>query len=704
MNKQEKQEYLEQYKKDKEKGVPFFPDILFKDAVISLVVFILLIGLAYFIGAPLEAPANPADTAYTPRPEWYFLFLFQLLKYFPGSLEVVGVVVIPTIAILMLFMLPFLDSNKLRHFRGRPLVTSITLLGLIGVTFLSIQSYRDTPPPSEATPGDPTAALYAKNCAGCHGPSISVQPGSNLHAIIAQGGHEGMPAWSGDLTNEQIDALAGFILSPSGSTVFADTCGACHEVTDLVSGNPIQLKEAIETGRSYLPHEGLDIPEWIDVLDQESQTALLNFMVAPDGQRLYVTNCSACHGRSVGFSGDENTLKEIISQGGLHLEMPPWQEKLSATELDTLAAFTVDPESVPEGQELFQQYCFSCHGQRIPSQDNLEQAKQTISTGGPHETMPVWGNILTNEQMNALVSYTFSASQGTSVDLGQNLYADNCAVCHGEFGEGGSNPTRQGDIIAPISTAEYLTTRDDFTLKAVISQGQPNFGMSPFGSSNGGPLSDDEIESIVDYMRTWELNPPVELPPEIAAQQFSVSGPEIYQELCAQCHGLQGEGGIGPDISDPQYQEANTDQAIFDTINYGHNATAMIAWGEILSSEQIQQLVTFIRQLRRTEVGPGPTATPKPSSFSSDVMPIFEAKCVFCHGDQGGWDSSSYEAVMTTGDNAPAVIPGDPENSLLVQKLEGTQAEGAIMPPAGKLPDADIQKIIDWISVGAPNN
>jgi mono/diheme cytochrome c family protein len=704
MNEQEKQAYLEQYKQDKEDGVPFFPDILFKDAVISLAVFLILVGLAYFIGAPLEEPANPADTTYNPRPEWYFLFLFQLLKYFPGSLEVVGVVVIPTVAILLLFLLPFLDTKKQRHFRGRPLVTSITLLGIIGIGFLSIQSYRETPPPEEATQGDETAALYARNCAGCHGPSISVEPGSNLNAIITQGGHEGMPAWSGDLTNEQIDALAGFILSPSGSALFTETCGGCHKVADLVSGNPIQLKDAIDTGSSYPPHEGSDIPEWTNVLDQRGQTALLNFMVAPDGQRLYVTNCSSCHGRSVSFSGNENTLRDLISQGGLHLEMPPWQERLSAAELDTLAAYTVDPESVPDGQELFQQYCSSCHGQRIPSQENLEQAKQTISTGGPHETMPVWGNILTNEQMNALVSYTMNASLGTSVDLGRNLFADNCANCHGDFGEGGANPSRPGDIIAPISSGEYLSTRDDSTLRAIISQGQPNFGMSPFGNSNGGPLSDDEINAIVDYIRTWESNPPVELPPEINAQQLSASGPEVYQDLCAQCHGFEGEGGVGPALNDPQFQETNTDQEIFDTVNNGHDATSMIAWGEILTTEQIQQLVSYIRELKQAEAGLGPTSTARPVSFSSDLSPIFEAKCVFCHGDLGGWDSSSYEAVMTTGNNAPVVLPGNPENSLLVQKLEGTQAEGEIMPPAGKLPDTDIQKIISWISAGAPDN
>src|SRR3970040_1295187 len=102
MKENEKQAYLEHYHEQKEKGVPFFPDIVFKDAVVYLIVFLALAALSYFLGTPLEARANPADTTYTPRPEWYFLFLFQLLKYFPPELEVVGVVVLPTLAVILL--------------------------------------------------------------------------------------------------------------------------------------------------------------------------------------------------------------------------------------------------------------------------------------------------------------------------------------------------------------------------------------------------------------------------------------------------------------------------------------------------------------------------------------------------------------------------------------------------------------------------
>jgi cytochrome c oxidase cbb3-type subunit 3 len=329
----------------------------------------------------------------------------------------------------------------------------------------------------------------------------------------------------------------------------------------------------------------------------------------------------------------------------------------------------------------------------------VEQARQIITSGGPHETMPVWGNVLTEDQLTALVDYTFSTSQGTSLEVGQSLFTQNCASCHGEFGEGGPNPTRQGDIIAPISTAEFLKTRDDFTLRSIISQGQPNFGMSPFGTAFGGPLETNEIDAIVAYLRAWQAKPPVELPPEIAVEALSLSAEKIYADVCAQCHGAAGEGGIGPSFQDAKLQAERTDQQLFDSINLGHQATSMIAWGDILSADQIQSLVSYIRQL-----GENAPAQSGPPSFKTDLLPILTPKCIPCHGSMGGWDASSYATFMSSGDNAPVVIAGDADNSLLIHKLQGTQSEGGLMPPGGKLPDSEIQLFIDWINAGAPDN
>jgi mono/diheme cytochrome c family protein len=700
MNEQEKRDYMEAYHKVKEAGPSFFPDVVVKDAIVALVVFLALVGLAYFLGAPLEARANPADTTYTPRPEWYFLFLFQLLKYFPGKLEVIGVIVIPTLMLALLLLLPFIDSTPKRYSTSRPIITGGVGLVVIAVGLLTVQAVRETPPPADTSLGDPTAALYVSNCAGCHGPSISVPTSTNLHAVIAQGKHEGMPAWSADLTSDEIDALAGFILSPDGSRLFTENCAACHQTSELVASDPIELRSALQGGPSYPPHAGLDVPDWAQTLNPDERTALLNFLVAPDGQRLFAINCAPCHGRSVSFSGDETALRQIIQQGGLHLEMPPWRERLTSSELDTLANYVVNPSGTPQGQQLFSNFCTECHGDRVPAVADVEAARQAIASGGGHETMPVWGTILTPEQLDALVSYTLEAARGAPLELGQDLFAKNCSICHGDFGEGGPNPTRPDDIIAPISSAEFLETRDDATLRAIIAQGQPNFGMSPFGTAFGGPLSDDEIDALVGFIRSWQEKPPVELPPEIASRPLSVNGPEIYAEVCAQCHGDRGQGLIGPSLSDPAFQSANSDDQIFDTINLGHEATAMIGWGEILSADQIHQLVSFIRNLGAT----GTSQTTREVSFKNDVLPILQAKCGICHGSMGGWDASSYSTVMDSGDNGPVVVSGDPDASLLAQKLRGTQTIGGEMPPGGELPQDELKTILDWIAAGAPDN
>ncbi|MGD2050380.1 MAG: c-type cytochrome, partial [Chloroflexota bacterium] len=284
MNEQDKQAYLEKYRQAKEKGVPFFPNILFKDAIAALLVFILLAALAFFIGAPLEERANPADTSYTPRPEWYFLFLFQLLKYFPPELEVVAVVVIPTLAILLLFLLPVFDRGPKRYFTSRPLITAVTIILSFGVVWLTVLSVREAPPPSEVDTGDQTASLYTTNCAGCHGTELPNATDTNLHEVIAQGKHEDMPAWSADLTADEIDALVGYILSPIGSELFTRECSACHAAPELVAGDPIELKRSLELGLGYPPHSDVEIKDWNEALTREERTALLNFLVAPDGQ------------------------------------------------------------------------------------------------------------------------------------------------------------------------------------------------------------------------------------------------------------------------------------------------------------------------------------------------------------------------------------------------------------------------------------
>ena len=318
--------------------------------------------------------------------------------------------------------------------------------------------------------------------------------------------------------------------------------------------------------------------------------------------------------------------------------------------------------------------------------------------------MPVWGAVLTQAQIDALVDFIISASQGSSAQRGQPLFVQNCAPCHGDFGEGGPNPANPNQVIAPIGTADFINTHDDATLFQIISQGQPDFGMSPYGQANGGNFDDDQINSIVAYLRSWQENPPVTAPPQFLIQTLSLTAVEINAQICAQCHGLNGEGtAIGSAIND---LADDTDQEIFDVISQGIPGSTMLEFGSILSESQTQDLVALIRLFPPPQASPQPTPTGQPASslptFNADILPIFQKSCNMCHGTLGGWDGTSYQVAMTTGDHAPVIIPGDATNSILALKLLGTAPFGEIMPPTGKLPDATIQIIVDWIINGAP--
>ena len=137
MNEEEKQRYKERYKEKKADGEMFFPDTIAKDAVVSLGIFVLLILLVILLGVPNEPPANPSDSSYIPRPEWYFLWAFQLLKYFPGQIEGLAIVGLGLVIFLGLFGLPFFDRGPKRHPRNRPIATVVMLLIVAGMVFLT---------------------------------------------------------------------------------------------------------------------------------------------------------------------------------------------------------------------------------------------------------------------------------------------------------------------------------------------------------------------------------------------------------------------------------------------------------------------------------------------------------------------------------------------------------------------------------------
>lgn len=141
---------------------------------------------------------------------------------------------------------------------------------------------------------------------------------------------------------------------------------------------------------------------------------------------------------------------------------------------------------------------------------------------------------------------------------------------------------------------------------------------------------------------------------------------------------------------------------IFGVIVTGPDTHANL-WNEVHAGYSRTE-VAYVSPVAGSTPGPTPGPGPGEVSFSREVMPIFQAKCVSCHGlgvSIKGISLTSYEDLMDTGAHEPLVVPGQPDESLLMFPLRSTTSP---MPPTGLLPEEQIQTIEDWIRQGAKDN
>ena len=150
----------------------FYPGHAIKDTLVIGAVFAALFSFALFAKTPLEAMADPTDAGYVPRPEWYFLGLFQLLKYFPGKLEPIAAIGVPGVTLALLILLPFLDWRPERNPRARPRVSALATLTVAAIVTLTWLGVRDAPVSSETDwgPRDVAGSDIAASgkCTRCH--------------------------------------------------------------------------------------------------------------------------------------------------------------------------------------------------------------------------------------------------------------------------------------------------------------------------------------------------------------------------------------------------------------------------------------------------------------------------------------------------------------------------------------------------------
>ncbi len=218
-------------RKREQKGL-FWPDQAFKDTVASSVVFLILIALVVFIPPRYSGPADPLDISYIPKPEWNFLFLYQSLKYFEGPLEPVGTVGVPTILMLIIVLLPFVDRNPERNPLKRPVVMFGAFVIAAVVIAISIIGYL--------SPGFAQAPAQKKSAQLRHQSAVSPQRGDALLVNISEAAdnpgvknkpvlpkaEEASPAAS----EKGQPGQAAYVIGSArhGAELFRKNCSACH--------------------------------------------------------------------------------------------------------------------------------------------------------------------------------------------------------------------------------------------------------------------------------------------------------------------------------------------------------------------------------------------------------------------------------------------------------------------------------------------
>jgi quinol-cytochrome oxidoreductase complex cytochrome b subunit len=138
MNRAEKEQYLREYEVLKKKGKPFFPYAVLKDSAMAFIVVLVIVAMSLVLGAEQGPKADPTTTSYVPRPEWYFFFLFEVLRVIkPPELVPLATIGVPTIAMVLLLLLPFYDRSPERRPERRPLATTAGLMTIVAMAYLT---------------------------------------------------------------------------------------------------------------------------------------------------------------------------------------------------------------------------------------------------------------------------------------------------------------------------------------------------------------------------------------------------------------------------------------------------------------------------------------------------------------------------------------------------------------------------------------
>jgi len=369
MNEDTKQKINERYQRELNRGEFFWPDSIFKDAIVALGILLLLIFLATFLGVAGEPKADPSDASYIPRPEWYFLFLFKFLALYGqipvvGKIEWLATVLVPSIGIGLILLLPFIDRSQDRHYAKRALPLGLMLLAVVDMVILTL--IADVP---TVASGD--ATLLVRLSASLQPYAGLVVPGAAAAVLVALASFakpSSWPplAWIAGGSSLLMLALPVAILAFAPSVDAAETSVANPIVDQIVAGQDLYSVNCVECH------------------GDDGKVTVIEGVEGLEGKQL-----SAINNPDVLYTLDDASLAEVIAYGRPNAGMNPFgkmynPEGLSKSDMDNIVIFMrytwderfeapVIPELFPplaEGEvpsydvhiaPIVKRYCVSCH-------------------------------------------------------------------------------------------------------------------------------------------------------------------------------------------------------------------------------------------------------------------------------------------------------------------------------------------------------
>lgn len=335
-----------------------------------------------------------------------------------------------------------------------------------------------------------------------------------------------------------------------------------------------------------------------------------------------------------------------------------------------LASLPARGEPAVNAALLFHNYCSVCHGDRGDGQSRGRESLQppprdftsaaskqelvrqriihSIANGRPGTAMVAWKEQLSDKEIGALADYlltTFIHAKGAQENpRGRAIYAQTCAVCHGDQGDGGA--WTSGMALKPRDfTSDQAQGLSRTAMIDTVTKGRPGTPMVAYASQ----LSKQDIEAVVDYVRTTFMRQKPEIAglsgthahgipvaaqaPRVtpAAEQADMKlplpdglkgdfrrGGDFYMHNCITCHGAGGNGDgprayfINPKPANfhlPQFRDRLNRPALFRAISDGKLGTEMPAWGKVLTRQQVADVSEFVFQ---SFIAPATTAKKKP--------------------------------------------------------------------------------------------